>query len=54
MFVDFRRAFDSIPHHKIWDSFQRKGLYENSIFLRIFHSMYRQLKSCIKINDSLT
>ena len=52
--VDFRRAFDSIPHNKIWDSLQRKGLYENSIFFRIFQSRYSQLKSCVKINDSLT
>ena len=51
---DFRRAFDSVPHNKIWDSLQRKGLNENSKFLRIFQSMYSQLKSCLKIDDSLT
>ena len=54
LFVDFRRAFDSIPHNKIWDSLQRKGLNENCKFLRIFQSMYSQLKSCVKIDDSLT
>ena len=54
IFVDFRRAFDSISHNKIWDSLQRKGISENSKFLKIFQSMYSQLKSCVKINDSLT
>ena len=54
IFVDFRREFDSISHNKIWDSLQRKGISENSKFLKIFQSMYSQLKSCVKINDSLT
>ena len=36
LFVDFRRAFDRTPHNRIWDSLQRKGLNENSNFLRIF------------------
>ena len=54
IFIDFRRAFDSIPHSKIWDSLKRKGINENGKFLKIFHSMYSQLKSCIKVNNSLT
>ena len=39
IFVDFRRAFDSISHNKIWDSLQRKGISENSKFLKIFQSI---------------
>ena len=54
IFIDFRRAFDSIPHNKIWDSLKRKGINENGKFLKIFHSMYKQLKSCVKINSTLT
>ena len=54
IFVDFRRAFDSIPNNKLWDSLQRKGLNENSKLFRIFQSTYSQLKSCVKINNSLT
>ena len=54
IFIDFRRASDSIPHNKIWDSFKRKGINENGKFLKIFHSMYIQLKSCVKINSTLT
>ena len=45
--------FDRILHNKIWDSLQRKGLNENSKFLRIFQYMYSQLTSCVKINDSV-
>ena len=54
IFVDFRRAFDSIPHNKIWDSLQRNGIDSNSNFLKIFQSMCKQLKSCVKVNNSLT
>ena len=54
IFVDFRRAFDSIPHNKIWDSLRRKGIDSNRNFLKIFQSMYKQLKSCVKVNNSVT
>ena len=49
IFVEFKRAFDSIQHANIWHSLERKGVSQNSIFLRIFRSMYSQLKSCVKI-----
>ena len=48
LFVDFKRAFDSIQHEKMWDSLKRKGFLENSTFLKVFQSMYKQLKSCVK------
>ena len=54
IFVDFRHAFDSIPHNKIWDSLKRNGVNEYGKFLKIFRSMYNQLKSCVKVNNSLT
>ena len=54
IFVDFRRAFDSIAHNKLWDSLQRKGINEQSKFMKIFKSMYSQLKSCVKTNNSLS
>ena len=54
LFVDFKRAFDSIQHEKMWDSLKRKGIPENSKFLRVFQSMYKQLKSCVKIENSLS
>ena len=54
IFVDFRRAIDSIAHNKLWDSLQRKGINEQSKFMKIFKTMYSQLKSCVKTNNSLS
>ena len=48
MFVDFKRAFDSIQHANLWHSLERKGISQNSKFFRVFQSMYSQLKSCVK------
>ena len=49
--VDFRRAFDSKPHNKILD-LQRQDIKSNGKFLKIFQSMYNQLKSCAVVNNS--
>ena len=54
IFIDFRRTFDSNPYSKLWDSLQRKGIHENSNFLKIFKSMYSQLKSWVKVKNSLS
>ena len=54
LFVDFKLAFDSIQHEKMWDSLKRKGIPENRNFLKVFQSMYKQLKSCVKIENSLS
>ena len=54
IFVDFKRAFDSIQHANLWHSLERKGISQNSKFLRMFRSMYSQLKSCVKIENGLT
>ena len=42
IYIDFRRAFNSIPHNKIWDSLKQKGINENGKFLKIVYPM--QLK----------
>ena len=54
LFVDFKRAFDSIIHDKLWDSFKRKGIPENSKFQKVFQSIYKQLKSCVQVENSLS
>ena len=41
LFIDFKKAFDSIDHNRLWDSLTRKGL--NGKILHIFQSMYRLL-----------
>ena len=54
IFVDFKRAFDSIHHASLWFSLERKGINPNGKFLSIFKSMYSQLKSCVKVKNGLT
>ena len=54
LFVDFKRAFDSIQNEKMWDSLKRKSIPEYSKFVKVFQSMYKQLKSCVKIENSLS
>ena len=54
IFIDFKRAFDSIQHASLWYSLERKGISPNGKFLSIFKSMYSQLKLCVKVKDGLT
>ena len=54
IFIDFKRAFDSIQHANLWYSLQRKGINPGGKFLTIFKSMYSQLKSCVKVKKGLT
>lgn len=52
LFIDFKKAFDSIKHDKLWDALERKGI--EGIFLRVWKSLYSKLQSCVKIDDKLT
>ena len=52
LFIDFRTAFDSIKHDKLWDALERKGIGGN--FLKVWKSLYSKLKSCVKTDDNLT
>ena len=52
LFIDFRKAFDSIDHDKLWDALTRKGIEGN--FLRVWKSLYSKLKSCVKVDENLT
>ena len=54
IFVDFKRAFDSIQHDSLWFSLERKGISPNGKSLSIFRSMYSQFKSWVKVNNGLT
>ena len=52
LFIDFRKAFDSIDHDKLWGALTRKGIEGN--FLRVWKSLYSKLKSCVKVDENLT
>ena len=53
IFIDFKRAFDSIKHTNLWNSLERKGVKQDGKFLMIFKSMYSQLKSYVKVKNGL-
>ena len=54
IFIDFKRAFDSIQHTNLWNSLDRKGIKQDAKCLMVFKSMYFQLKSCVKVKHGLT
>ena len=54
IFIDFKRAFDSLQHSNLWNSLERNGIKQNGKFLMIFKSMYSRLKSCVKVKNGLT
>ena len=43
--------YANMQHANLWYSLERKGISQNSKFLKIFKSMYSQLKSCVKIKN---
>ena len=52
IFVDFAKAFDSIDHEKLWESFARKNV--DGKLLNVLKSAYSKLKSCVKIDGKLS
>jgi hypothetical protein len=52
LFVDFSRAFDSIPHAHLWYRLINNGIH--SKMLHLLRSMYAQLKSCVKTPQGLS
>ena len=51
-FVDFSKAFDSIPRGKLFQKLKLAGV--TGRFLEILHSMYSNDKSSVKIENMLT
>ena len=51
-YVDFSRAFDSIPHAHLWYRLLENGIHGK--LLHVLQSMYSQLKSCIKTSQGLS
>ena len=49
-FVDYKKAFDSVDHSKLWKQLIKYGI--NGKLLKVIQSMYNQIKVCIKfINE---
>ena len=52
IFVDFAKAFDSIDHEQLWESFARKNV--DGKLLNVLKSAYSKLKSCVNIDGKLS
>ena len=51
-FVDFQKSFDSVDHKLLLQQLVTYGTKGN--FLKVIKSLYDQVKSCVRGNDSLT
>ena len=52
LYVDFKKAFDTLNHKKIFEMLRRIGV--NGHMLNTLQLMYTDLKSCIKTKDGVT
>jgi hypothetical protein len=52
LFVDFSKAFDTIPHPLLFYQLMTKGLHGN--VLKVLRSMYSSLQSCVRTPQGLT
>lgn len=51
-FVDFKKAFDSIQHNKLWHKLVKAGI--NGKLFNIIRSMYNVIRSCVKLNGQFS
>jgi hypothetical protein len=51
-FIDYRKAFDSIDHNKLWYKLLKYGI--NGKISNIIKSMYSEVKSCVKFNGQMS
>ena len=52
IFIDYKKAFDSVNHDRLWDALERKGF--SGKFLNFWKFLYGKLKSSIKVKSGLT
>ena len=52
LYVDFKKAFDTINHNKLLGCLVRHGI--KGKIVNVFKSMYKQLKSCVRTEHGLT
>ena len=53
VFIDFRKAFDSVNRDLVWSKVERCFGVDGS-FLNLLKSLYKCVSSCVNINDSLS
>ena len=47
VFVDFRKAFDSVKHPKLWETLQRQGFQK---IVRILKEIYGRAKAYVNMD----
>ena len=52
VFIDFSKAFDSIPHLHLWYRLINQGIHGR--LLNVLRSMYAKLRSCVLTQQGLT
>lgn len=52
LFIDFSKAFDSIPHSLLWFKLIQEGVHGK--MLKLLRNMYGNLKSCVRTDQGLT
>ena len=53
-FVDFSKAFDSVPRKKLFDKLRTVGIHVEGHFLEVLMSMYLNDKSAVQIENKIT
>jgi hypothetical protein len=52
LFIDFKRAFPSVPHEKLWNKLYNLGISAKTI--QIFQSLYEKCSTRIRLEDGLS
>ena len=52
LFIDFTKAFDTIPHNLLWYKLIKSGVHGK--LLKVLNSMYSNLKSYVRTHSGLT
>ncbi len=49
VFVDLRKAFDSVPLAKQWDTMVDKNI--NTVYINAINRLYANCQSCVKVGS---
>ena len=52
IYVDFSKAFDSVPHSLLWYKLYKSGLHGN--IMKVLQDMYKQAVSCTLTPEGLS
>jgi hypothetical protein len=51
-FIDFKKAYDLVPRHKLWAKLRARGI--NGFFLDALQAQYSEVPLCVKTPEGLT